>query len=335
MPVFITAFERSPNDGTSSYCGRARGPIEDVLRGPPKAEIARQLGRDPSTIYRELRRNRWYDKYIAVKAQACAERRHRDARALSRKMSRSEIREYVYAKLKLYWSPEQISGRLQVEFPFDRRMRISRQTIYSHLASCPVRKKEFAPYLRGGRRRTRHPPRVPRDWSIASRPKVINDRERFGDWEGDTMRGPIRGGGALVALVERRSGYLELGKVANLQSSTVIAATRRRLQAHPTHLRISCTFDNGSEFTDHLKLREHLGLDTYFANPHCPWQRGTNEHTIRLVRQFFPKGMYLRDTPPSEVQRVTTSLNERPRKRLGFQTPTEVFITQCYRAIQT
>jgi IS30 family transposase len=303
--------------------------------GSTQAAIAKELKRDPSTIYRERRRNGLGGTYVAVKAQAFAVRRHREARARSRKLNRPELREYVYAKLKLYWSPEQVSGRLRVDFPFDRLMRISRQTIYSHLASCPFRKKEFAPYLRGGRRRTRHPPQVPREWSIASRPPVINNRERFGDWEGDTMRGPSRSPEAVVALVERRSRYLELARVKNRQSRVVTAAIRKRLEPHPEHLRLSCTFDNGAEFTDHLKLREPLRLETYFARPHCPWQRGTNEYTIRLVRQFLPKGTDLRGVPPSEVQRIATLLNERPRKVLGFQTPAEVFTTQCYRAFQT
>jgi IS30 family transposase len=300
-----------------------------------QAEIARHLGRDPSTIYRERRRNGLGGTYVAVKAQAFAVRRHREARARSRKLNRPELREYVYAKLKLYWSPEQVAGRLGVEFPFDKLMRISRQTIYSHLRSCPFRKKQFAPYLRGGKRRTRHPPQVPREWSIASRPKIINDRKRFGDWEGDTMRGPSRSPEALVALVERRSRFLELGRVKNRQSRVVMAAIRKRLEPYPEDLLLSCTFDNGAEFADHLDLRAQLGLETYFARPHCPWQRGTNEYTIRLVRQFLPKGTDLRDVPPSEVQRIATLLNERPRKGLGFQTPTEVFTTQCYRAFQT
>jgi len=295
--------------------------------GHSQAEIARTLKRHPSTIYRELKRNSFREKYVAVRAQQFAERRHREAREQSRKMERPETRDYVQSHLKEYWSPEQIAGRLRREFPDAPRRHVSRQTIYCWIKSSPNRLAELRPYLRGKRYRGGRRRPTPREHTIAARPEVINDRQRYGDWEGDTIIGQRRGGGALVSLVERRSGYLELDRVDNTRADTVTASILQRLKPHPQHLRLSCTFDNGAEFTQHAQLHEKLGLDIYFANPHSPWQRGTNENTNGLIRQFFPKGTPFRGQPRSEILRVATLINERPRKRLGYRTPAEVFIT--------
>lgn len=298
-----------------------------------KAEIARRLNRDPSTIFRELKRNGSGNHYRAVEAQRRAEARHRQARQRSRKMQRPELRRYVFEHLRQYWSPEQISGRLLRDFPEDRRLRISASTIYKYLAT-PLMRHIWRRFLRGSRHALRAPSTRPKTF-IAARPDVINRRERFGDWEGDTMLGTRRRtDGALVALVERKSGYLELSKVVDRQSPRVIAAIERRLEQHPPELRHSCTFDNGPEFSRHERLQQKLQLATYFADPHAPWQRGSNEHVIRLVRQFFPKGKPLRRIAPRTVARVMDLLNDRPRKRLGYRTPREVLAEQRCRAIQ-
>jgi IS30 family transposase len=159
---------------------------------------------------------------------------------------------------------------------------------------------------------------------IANRPEVIARRERVGDWEGDTIVGAHRSG-ALVSLVERRTGYAVLAKVDRLSSSPVERAIRRRLQPLPESSRRSITFDNGSEFSQHSQLRKALGIEVYFAQPHSPWQRGTNEHTNGLVRQFLPKGSCFRDLTSTAVAQLQSLLNERPRKRLGYQTPKEAF----------
>ncbi|MGH2958963.1 MAG: IS30 family transposase [Solirubrobacterales bacterium] len=299
-----------------------------------KAEIARRLQRDRSTIFRELERNSCGGRYSAVQAQRRAEERHRRARQRSRKMNRPELRAYVFEHLRQYWSPEQIAGRLPRDFPDDRRLRVSPPTIYKYLAT-PLMRHLWAPYLRGSRPTSRLRSGASKA-SIATRPEVINRRERFGDWEGDTMLGTRRRtDGALVALVERKSGYLELNKVVDRRSSRVVAAIERRLQQHPPELRLSCTFDNGPEFSRHEQLQKKLQLATYFADPHAPWQRGSNEHVIRLVRQFFPKGKPLRQLAPRTVARVMDLLNDRPRKRLDYRTPREVLAEQCCRAIQT
>lgn len=305
-----------------------------LYAGHSKAEIARSLRRDVGTIYRELNRNSLHGEYSAVRAQEFAEQRHRAARSRSRKMNRPEIRNYVFSHLKQYWSPDQIAGRLKREFPNEPARWISAPTVYKHLHGSVNLWAHFRQYLRGTPHRARRP-KTPHARTIAARPDVINRRERVGDWEGDTIHGPIRGGGALLTLVERRTGYLELGQVRNLQSDTVMKAAGRWLKKHPASLRLSCTFDNGPEFSNHLLLHEKLQMETYLANPGCPWQRGTNEHTNRLLRQFFPKGMSLRDLPPATVARVAKSLNDRPRKRLGYATPSEAVTHASLAAIQT
>jgi IS30 family transposase len=239
-------------------------------------------------------------------------------------MDRPEIRQYVLAKLREYWSPDQIDGRRRLEFPAERWRRVCRQTIYKFLG-IKVNRARWGQYLREGPRPKARAERTPRKTGIASRPNVINRRERFGDWEGDTMLGTRhRSDGGLVVLVERRSGYLEADKVPDRRSDTVMKAIQRQLQRHPAELRRSCTFDNGPEFTLHEVLKKKLGVETYFADPHSPWQRGTNENTIRLLRQFFPKGMPLRDVSHGAVARAKEKLNDRPRKRLGYRTPNEV-----------
>jgi IS30 family transposase len=196
-------------------------------------------------------------------------------------------------------------------------------------------RQKWRPYLRHGARRARPEKSGPPKSSIAHRPDVINRRERDGDWEGDTLHARRRHEGALVTLVERRTGYLEMAKAEDLRSATVNAVIHRRLKRHPPELRKSCTLDNGPEFSVPKPLERQLGLKTYFAQPHCPWQRGTNENTNGLIREYFPKGTVFRDVDPRDVSRVATSLNDRPRKRLGYRTPREAFTEACYRAIQT
>jgi IS30 family transposase len=291
-----------------------------------KAEIARRLGRHGSTIFRELKRNSirppYSDRpsYRAIAAQQLSHQRRHQRR--TRKLQRPEIRQYVQRRLRKYWSPDQIAGRLRCEVA-DRRLRISHQAIYDWLGSDDHARR-FRPFLRRFRVRRRRRRPVPAAAVIANRPEVIARRERVGDWEGDTIVGAHRSG-ALVSLVERRTGYAVLAKVDRLSSSPVERAIRRRLQPLPESSRRSITFDNGSEFSQHSQLRKALGIEVYFAQPHSPWQRGTNEHTNGLVRQFLPKGSCFRDLTSTAVAQLQSLLNERPRKRLGYQTPKEAF----------
>jgi IS30 family transposase len=163
---------------------------------------------------------------------------------------------------------------------------------------------------------------------------MINRRRRYGDWEGDTLVGANHRGG-IVSLVERKSGYTILSRVDRLGAEPVNQATCQRMRRLPKSLRRSVTFDNGPEFQGHVELSTRLGIDVYFAEPYCAWQRGTNENTNGLVRQFFPKGTDLARTPEQQISRVENLLNDRPRKRLGYRTPAEVFAQRRRIAIGT
>jgi len=301
-------------------------------KSPPA--IARFLHRDPSCIRRELRRNGFRGLYCAVHAQQLAERRRAQARAKSRKLARPENREYVEERLRKCWSPEQIAGRSQRDFPSDPRRQLSRQTIYTWLANDDHRRRWIV-FLRHYKRRRRARAAGRKDRALEKRPAIINQRGRFGDWEGDTILGSGGRGGGLISLVERKSGYLALLPVASRKADPVRRSICGRLASLPGELRQSITFDNGTEFADYAAIEKALGLAVFFADPHAPWQRGTNENTNGLVRQFFPKGTNLAQVSRYKVAKVEQLLNDRPRKRLKFQTPSEVLTVERCRALQT
>jgi len=296
--------------------------------GATNAEIAEELGRDPSTICRELRRNTRDGEYSAVVAEGLARERRRQ-RPLVRKMERPEIAEFVLDRLIDCWSPDQIAGRTRRDFPDDRRRWISHQTIYTWVAARPeAERRHFSSFLRrGGHRRPSEDRRgiLPTTPSIEGRPKVVDRRGRYGDWEGDTIVG-ARQSGAVVTLVDRKSGYLLTAKSCDRKSRRIAKKIEARLRPLPPRLRRTATFDNGKEFADHARLQRRLGLNVYFAEPYCSWQRGTNEHTNGLLRQFIPKGTDLLRLSWQELERYTTLINNRPRKRLGYRSPAEVFI---------
>jgi IS30 family transposase len=297
--------------------------------GKSQTRIAERLGRSKSTVSRELRRNRSRNGYWAVAAQRKAERRRRE-RPWVAKMQRQEVRRYVGQRLRQRWSPDQIAGRSRSDFPHDRRRQISPPTIYAWIHAEKTRGKHWQRYLRRlGRKRPEGEKRgrLPASVSIEGRPAVVDRRSRYGDWEGDTIVGANRRGGA-VTLVERRSGYLLLGKVRNLQAATVRQAAARRYATTPPTLRKTLTLDNGKEFAEHEELEAEAALKIYFAKPYCAWQRGTNENTNGLIRQFFPKGTDLANIPEHRFTKVQQLLNDRPRKRLGYRTPNEVLASR-------
>jgi len=288
-------------------------------KGKSKAEIAELLGRHRSTIYRELERNMGQRGYRPKQAQRLADQRwqvcHRP-----RKMESPELHQYVQERLEKCWSPDQIAGRSRLDFSRHQPWRLSRQTIYHWIDDC-------APDWRRWLRRGGRPPEKRGKMSdcvrIDGRPEVINCRRRYGDWEGDTMVGKGRHS-ALVTLVERKSGYARIGRADNMKAETTRRTTERRMKDLPASLRRSVTFDNGKEFAEHSQLAKTLYLKIYFASPYRSWQRGTNENTNGLLRQFFPKGTDFTRISHHEVARVEELLNERPRKRLGYRTPAEI-----------
>jgi len=297
--------------------------------GSTQTQIADRLGRHKSTISRELRRNRSPNGYWAVAAQRKAGRR-RSERPWKAKMDRPEVRRYVAKRLRWRWSPDEIAGRSRSDFPGDRRRQISPPTIYAWIRGEQARGRQWQRYLRRlGRKRPEAEKRgkLPASVSIEGRPAVVDRRGRYGDWEGDTIVGANRRGGA-VTLVERKSGYLLLGRVRDLRAATVRQAAAGRYLTTPASLRKTLTLDNGKEFAEHEQLEVEAALKIYFAKPYSAWQRGTNENTNGLIRQFFPKGTDLANIPEHRFTRVQQLLNDRPRKRLGYRTPNEVLASR-------
>lgn len=219
-----------------------------LAAGHTHTAIARQLQRDPTTIRRELRRNGLKEQYCAMHPQQCAERRRRAARAKSRKLARPENREYVQQRLRKFWSPDQIAGRSRRDFPTDNWRKLSRQTIYTWLKQDDHRRPLLVCLRRHKCRRRQVQSSCKISRALAQRPAIINQRGRLGDWEGDTIIGAGRYSGALISLVERRSGYLALLPVADHKADHVGRAIRGRLQQLPGELRESITFDNGRGF---------------------------------------------------------------------------------------
>ena len=294
--------------------------------GESLAAIGAVVNRHKSTISREIRRNSVSlgegvgRLYLAFEAQHLAQRRRHDAQR-KLKLDDERLRERVHQYLRQAWSPEQITKVLKQE---DRQL--SHETIYAHIQRDFhaggklyrfLRRRHRERCKRCSHRRSRIVGRV----SIHERPKEVEQRIEPGHWEGDTLLGP---GGRIVTLVERVSRYLIAIKVADGRSATVIQAIRGRLRRLPADLRRTLTTDNGSEFSEHWRLRKRLGLAVYFADPHSPWQRGSNENANGLLRQFIPKGSDLRELSRQRLAQMVKLLNNRPRKVLNYQTPATV-----------
>ena len=293
--------------------------------GGSRRAIAEELGRSPSTISRELWRNRSRGEYFPSRAQRQAEQRRRD-RPLVRKMERPEVSHFVREKLRQYWSPDQIAGRSELVFT-DRRRHVSRQTIYTWIQMETARGKRWARFLRRqGKKRVDGEKRgkLPDATSIAGRPKIAERRGRRGDWEGDTVHG-TPGHGGLVTLLDRKSRLVLIEQVSSLRSETVCGVVADALCSVPRQARKTATFDNGKEFAQHEELSRRTGVNVYFAHSYCSWQRGSNENTNGLIRQFFPKGTDLARQPASRINQVQDLLNHRPRRCLGYRTPHEAF----------
>jgi transposase, IS30 family len=303
-------------------------------QGCSQAAIGRALGRHPSTISRELNRNRPRKGYTATVAQGLTQRRRAAAARTRRKFEQPEIRAAVKQRLSEGWSPEQIEGATKRRCPDNPRCWISRQTIYNSIHrddhSRPLKK-----LLRRFQIRKRREKKEPTRPQLEQRPAIINERGRCGDWEGDLICSGGHDQSSLVSLVERQTGYTELIPVPNKQSRVVMSAIRKRLEKHPHGVLHSITFDNGSEFALWDWLQWILALLIFYAHPHSPWERGTNENTNGLVRQYFPKGTRFSQVTKYEVRDIQDKLNNRPRKRLGFQTPNEAFQQACNHALQS
>jgi transposase, IS30 family len=301
-------------------------------RGETMRVIARRLGRSPSTISRELRRN--VDRsggYRATTAHAMAY--ERASRPKPAKLATNlRLRELVHDDLRRRLSPEQIAGRLRREFPDDPEMWVSTETIYQSLyvQSRGALKRELTRYLRTGRA-LRKPGRmagqrknrIPDMVNIAERPPEADERRVPGHWEGDLLIG-AGGRSAIATLVERQTRYVLLASLPNGRTTLeVIEALKRRIQDLPSHLMRSLTWDQGRELAGHRAFTIDTGVEVYFCDPHSPWQRGSNENTNGLLRQYLPRTLDLAARSQIELDRIAAELNGRPRETLQWQTPVE------------
>ena len=296
-------------------------------------EIARRLGRSPGTVSRELERGATSRGYRASVGQASADRGRRAPRA-AKLATNLRLRKEVQARLKRRDSPEQIAGRLKSDFPDEPEMWVSAETIYQSLyvQARGGLKRELTTYLRTGRsmRRPRRREgerrgRIPGMISISERPPEVEDRAVPGHWEGDLILGSTESKSAVGTLVERSTGFVMLLHLPEDHGAlTVQEALVAKMATLPEQLKLSLTWDQGSEMANHATISEATGLDIYFCDPHSPWQRGSNENTNGLLRQYLPKGTDLGFYGPGMLDNIAAELNSRPRKRHGFQTPAEV-----------
>ena len=295
-------------------------------KGFSQVEVARDLGRSPSTISRELSRNRTKSRYCAGLAQRQSERRRRD-RPLQKKMDDPVTNAFVRSGLAFDWSPDEIAGRIgeRTDSCQTPCRQLSAPTIYRWIRTDACRKHWESGLRRRGKRPYRRKPAEPSDKGrIRDRPKVIEDRLRIGDFEGDTVVGPP-GTGVLITLVDRKARLTLMIKTKSKNAKQVEKKIRARLATLRPDQRHSTTFDNGTEFAACHRLEKTLGVKIYLAEPGCPFQRGTNENTNGLIRQYFPKGTRFQDISYNDVALAENLLNDRPRKCLGYKTPNEVF----------
>jgi IS30 family transposase len=301
-----------------------------VNAGDSLRAIAARLNRAPSTIAREVHNNGGRNRYRAVHADETAYRRARRPKKAKLTTCR-RLRVEVEAMLNKSWSPQQISARLIVEFPNDLEMRVSHETIYQSLfvQSRGALRKELTTSLRTGRTRRRpHGRKDPGGYIkdmvvISDRPAEIEDRAVPGHWEGDLIVGAL-GKSAIVTLVERSTRYVVLARIGRDKTSAhVCAAITEQIQRLPEHLVKSLTWDRGKELANHVQFTVDTGVQVYFCDPHSPWQRGSNENTNGLLRQYFPKGTDLGAYDQAHLDKVAFSLNDRPRQTLGWMKPCE------------
>ena len=313
---------------------------EEISRGLAASEslrqIAAKLKRSPSTISREIGRNSRKSDYRAIESDAKAWARAQRPKPC-RLATHPTLQATVASKLRLDWSPEQIAGWLKQEYPVDPQMQVSHETIYKSLfiQARGVLKKELMQHLRSRRmmRRgksssTEGQPRgqIVDAVSIRQRPPEIEDRAIPGHWEGDLISGSKNS--HIATLVERQSRFVVLVQVDGKDTVSVVNALIREVKQLPAGLMASLTWDRGSELAQHKRFIVATDVAMYFCDPRSPWQRGTNENTNRLLRQYFPKGTDLKEYTQKHLNEIALKLNSRPRKTVGFMTPSEK-LNQC------
>lgn len=304
-------------------------------QGLSQNEIARRLDRAPSTLSRELTRNRSpvYRVYLPHKAQARAEHRNRTSHQRQR-LKHHWIRGYVARTLKLGWSPEQIAGRLR---ELHASVTVSPEAIYQYVYDPVVRKRiDLVPYL-PRRHRKRFPKghsrkhqksHIPSRIAITERPQTVERRKQSGHWEADTVISRASKASLAVAC-ERASRLVKIGKLKQRIAPEFRASLNRRLSRYPQPMRRTITYDNGSENVEHEKVNAVLGTKSFFCNPYHSWEKGSVENIIGLIRRYLPKKTDFATITLSQIRMIERRLNNRPRKCLNYQTPLEVFLSRC------
>ena len=304
-----------------------------AVAGHSMRSIAESLGRAPSTVSREIRRNGGPRRYRASQAEQAAWDRARRPKRCKLVENRALAR-VVASKLKLRWSPDQVAGWLKRTYPDDENYQVSHETIYRSLfiQARGALKKELLQHLRSQHvmRRSQHKTlkgkglgQITDTVSIRERPASVEDRAVPGHWEGDLIFGTKHS--QIATLVERHTRYVMLAKVNGKDTETVINALIKQAHKLPKELYKSLTWDRGSEMADHRRFTLATDIDVYFCDPQRPWQRGSNENTNRLLRQYFPKGTDLSAHSQAKLNAVARRLNERPGKTLDYETPAERF----------
>ncbi|TQV69714.1 IS30 family transposase, partial [Exilibacterium tricleocarpae] len=296
-----------------------------IASGKSLRSIAASIDRSPSTVSREISRNGGIHKYRAVVADNAARKRARRPK-LPLLAKNLKLKQVVTSKLSEDWSPEQISGWLKIQFLNDESMRVSHETIYKSLfiQTRGLFRKEMRNHLRT-KRKFRHSKnhkvssrgQIVDGVSISERPADVEDRAIPGHWEGDLIAGSENS--YIATVVERASRFTVLVKVSGKKTDQVVSALSRQMSKLPALLRQSLTWDRGTELASHASFTVETNMDVYFCDPSSPWQRGTNENTNGLLRQYFPKGTYLSDYPQSYLNKIASKLNNRPRKTLGYR----------------
>lgn len=295
-------------------------------------EIARRLNRHHSTISRELKRAKsrypiavyWYDWAQPLALERTCKPRY------FRRRNNSRLVKYVESRLRKQWSPEEISNRLRIDYPDDEGMRVSQETIYRWVYLDATVAGDLYLNLRRRRKKRRRQKRYGKGRRFADRkcitqrPEIVDGRQRYGDWEGDTIEGK-KSSGYIATVVERKSRYLLASKMENKMAATLTEQGIRSFRSIPKKMRQTLTVDNGPEFAQFKEYEEKTGLDIYFAKPYSPWQRGANENTNGLLRQYFPKGYDFKKVTEEDVRHAVERLNSRPRKCLNYRTPIEIF----------
>jgi len=303
-----------------------------LLQKKSQRDIAGELSRDHTVIGREIRRNSGeHLPYSADRAQLYAEKRIKNKKKCVGKLqSNEELKEIVIEKLKTEWSPEQIGGWLKEQCK-DPPGHISHETIYKYIYSREGKEEKLWQHLRTNRNkrmghgsRRKQCERIPDRTPISNRPEEINTKNRYGDWESDTVESAKAGKGGLSSHYERKSQVCRLHKLWSKRAEETVEKLMQTKDSLPDHLFLTVTFDNGTENTKHTELRQMFGIDTYFCDPYCSWQKGGVENLNKLIRQYFPKKTDFSKITEEEIYEVQEKLNNRPRKSLNYRTPNEV-----------